>query len=156
MSPHDEFQAGYVSGLGRCFPSFGRSLSPSFFFNPVKAAFEVQDFSGVGILQVPVPCDKARGQEGKDYENGPWNSYRSKPACWYDVRKFRVLYPEYKDLSEKELADKLYPAAGVELKPSPNPWLLLGKAFLIAIVGPVLLLVTGLAMGWIYVGFRPA
>jgi hypothetical protein len=126
-----------------------------FFFNPVKAAFEVQDFSSVGILQVPVPCDKVRGQEGKDYENGPWNNYRAKATCWYDVRKFRVLFPEYKDLSEKELSDKLYPAAGVELTPSPNPWPLLGKALLIAIVGPVLLLVTGLVMGWIYLGFRP-
>jgi hypothetical protein len=58
-----------------------------------------------------------------NYENGPWNDYRAKSVCWYDIKKFCAVFPEYRDLSVNELAEKLYPQAGIELTPSPNPWL---------------------------------
>jgi hypothetical protein len=67
---------------------------------------------------VPQLCGNARGVAGTDYATqlrkegpGPWDTY-AKPNffdnCWYVMPKFRSLYPEYKDMSDKELSRKLY------------------------------------------------
>jgi hypothetical protein len=128
------------------------------FFNRVKSEFVAAntDLSAYGTLMLPVSCKDARGQEGRDYENRPSNNYRASQVCWYESPKFHALYPEYKDLPDEQIWRKLYQRAGVEISPTPSPWMALGKALLIGVAGPLALLATGLVMGWIYLGFRPA
>src|ERR1700733_6200370 len=46
----------------------------------------------------PVDCSLARGTEFR----------REGELCWYALPVFRKLYPEYKDLNEQELSEKLY------------------------------------------------
>src|SRR5215831_20312990 len=54
-------------------------------------------------LLVPQLCGDARGVAGVDYstENDKPNPF---DKCWYEVSKFRPLFPEYNNLSDKELS----------------------------------------------------
>lgn len=67
---------------------------------------------------------------------------------------FRRLFPEYKDMVDDVVSDKLYSKAGIELHPA-RPWKALGIALSIAIGAPLIVLVLGAALGWALVGFRP-
>ena len=61
-----------------------------------------------GILMVPVDCRDARGNADKDYTTGLDGSW-----CWYQVDVLRKLYPEYKDLSDEAVGDRLYKKANI-------------------------------------------
>lgn len=50
---------------------------------------------------LPVPCDKARSAEEIVRFDGS-------EACYYELTTFRRLYPEYNDLSDTVLSDRLY------------------------------------------------
>jgi hypothetical protein len=45
----------------------------------------------------PVDCSDARGREFR----------QERDLCWYSLPVFRKLYPEYKNLAEKDLSEKL-------------------------------------------------
>jgi hypothetical protein len=110
---------------------------------------------------VPVLCGKTRGVAGTDYSTqsgrdpGPWDTY-AKPNyfdnCWYVMSKFRPLYPEYKDLSDKELSQRLYAEHGVPIR-EPNPWATLGWWASIAFGVPLVVLVLGASVVWAFSGF---
>jgi len=87
-------------------------------YSEIKKQFDDDRFK----LVVPQFCGKARGVAGTDYTQfrkegpGPWDTI-AKPNpfhgnCWYTISKFRPLYPEYKDVSDKELSNKLYAEHG--------------------------------------------
>ena len=105
----------------------------AFFFRPVMAEFDKAGFAksiqGSPVPMLPVACDGARGIKGRDFLTG-WNG----AICWYDIGKFRLLYPEYKDLPDAELARLMAQRAG--WKPDQiRPWVSLAKvtAFIVAI-----------------------
>jgi hypothetical protein len=107
-------------------------------------------------IEVPQLCGDARGVAGTDYTTkqgqnpGPWDTY-AKPNpfdnCWYMISKFRPLYPEYKDLSDNELVQKLY---GIHV---PNPWATLGMWASIAFGIPLAVLALGASLVWAFSGF---
>jgi hypothetical protein len=55
---------------------------------------------------VPLDCAKTRGSEGRDFG-------RREGYCWYELPKFQVLYPEYKDLTADQLSNALSRVATV-------------------------------------------
>ena len=61
-----------------------------------------------GYSLLPAFCNLARGSSGIDYTT------EKDGLCWYKLQDFRRLYPEYKDLSNKVLSEKLYAKDGVE------------------------------------------
>jgi hypothetical protein len=112
---------------------------------------------------VPQLCGKARGVAGTDYATqfrkegpGPWDIY-AKPNffdnCWYEMSKFRPLYPEYKDVSDKELSRKLYADHGVPTRELPNPWVTLGTWASLAFGIPLIVLILGASLAWAFSGF---
>jgi hypothetical protein len=110
--------------------------------------------AGAGILLVPVLCKEARGKDGEDYDaSGPWNDYRAEKLCWYQEPKFRRLYPEYKDLTEDDLSDRLYQRAGLKIERA-KPWVLVGTVAAIALSVPLAVFILGTAIGWAFAGFR--
>jgi len=104
---------------------------------------------------LPVDCKEARGKSGTDYTppEGPWNSYTARPNCWYKLPDFRRLYPEYRDLSEDAVSDKLYDQAGIVRNPA-RPWRELGTSTAIALGVPLIVLIIGAGIGWAFSGFR--
>jgi hypothetical protein len=140
-------------------------------FEEIKSQFDavarLKDLDRYETM-LPVLCGQVRGEAGKDYttkENqvpGPWDTY-AKPnpfdACWYTMTAFRPLYTEYKDLSDHELARRLYTAAGTPLTDVPNPWVTLSFWAGIALGIPLAVLALGTALVWALAGFvasRPA
>jgi hypothetical protein len=113
------------------------------------------------MLLVPQLCSQARGDAGVDYstERGPPNYFdkfdkpNSFATCWYTMSKFRPLYPEYKDVSDKELSRKLYAEHGVPIRDLPNPWVTLGTWASIAFGIPLVVLILGASLVWAFSGF---
>jgi hypothetical protein len=101
----------------------------------------------------PVDCSLARGTEGADYIKN-LDPYASS-ACWYEMPKFRKLFPEYADLTNDQLSEKLYPKVGLPLTkwddPSPIRTILIVIG--IAIGVPALVLALGITFGWAFAGF---
>jgi hypothetical protein len=113
-----------------------------------------------GDLLVPVECSAdLRGKSGDDYEVLNYSDGRDR--CWYEFPKFRVLYSEYKGLTDDELSDRLYKKAGIPTttprlykKATPaTPWTSVLKAVGIAIGVPLIVLALGSAIGWSFAGF---
>jgi hypothetical protein len=62
------------------------------------------DFSRFGTLMLPVPCNRARSaEEAVRFEDSE--------TCYYDLTTFRRLYPEFNNLSDTVLSDRLYSRA---------------------------------------------
>jgi hypothetical protein len=117
------------------------------------------------LEMVPVPCGDVRGEAGTDYttkwgqEPGPWDKYAKVThydKCWYSISNFRALYPEYADLSDRDLLSKTYKTAGAELDPDRKPWTTLFFWLGVALGIPLLILVLGKALFWAIVGFSPS
>jgi hypothetical protein len=106
-------------------------------------------------LLVPQNCGQARGVAGTDYstqqEGYPGDPY-AKP-CWYEIAKFRPLYPEYKNLSDRELSRKLYADHGIPTRDLPTPWATLGTWAAIAFGIPLAVLAFGASLLWGMSGF---
>jgi hypothetical protein len=104
-----------------------------------------------GIPMVPVDCRDARGNAKEDYTaglEGPW--------CWYRIDALRRLYPEYKDLSDDVISNRLYQKANIAIKEPAAPWKTLEKMLLIAFGLPLLVLLFGAALAWAFSGFTAA
>ncbi len=113
------------------------------------------------VFLVPHLCGDARGIAGRDYSTregqpGPWDVY-AKPNpfddCWYEIPKFRQLYPEFGNQSDKELSSKLYADAGRPIRDLPNPWTTLTSWIGIAVTIPLAALILGAGLGWAFKGF---
>ncbi|MGO8468353.1 hypothetical protein AB9F45_27720 [Rhizobium leguminosarum] len=129
----------------------------------IRAEFEKAEFkaatAGDPIL-VPTLCANARGTE-KDFSREKFPTEQNPfDTCWYEMPKFRALYPEYKDLSDDALSDKLYTKMSLPFKhePEPRPWEYLGNISAFAFGIPMLCLAIGSAFVWAFSGFsrRPA
>jgi hypothetical protein len=103
---------------------------------------------------VPVDCREARGKVKADYTppEAPWNAYTTSAQCWYQIDALRWLYPEYKDLSDDDVSDRLYKKAGIVTNPA-RPWATLGWAALVAVGIPAVILLLGAALAWALSGF---
>jgi hypothetical protein len=73
--------------------------------------------------------------------------------CWYKAEDFRRLYPEYKDLSDKALSEKLYQKAGQPLQHT-HPWKGVITAAAVAFGVPLMVLGLGWSLLWALSGFR--
>ncbi len=112
---------------------------------------------------VPVFCSKARGMPGTDYattlsQPGPWDKYANplpQDACWYELSSFRRLWPEYADLSDETLTQKLYREAGSPLK-QIVPYDATKRIALVAILPPLAIFLLGCLLLWVVSGFRPS
>jgi hypothetical protein len=109
------------------------------------------------FLLVPQLCGDARGVAGTDYTANLDGNTDAKPNffdnCWYEMSKFRPLYPEYKDVSDKELSRRLYAEYGVPIRDTPNPWVTLGTWASIAFGIPLAVLILGASLAWAFSGF---
>jgi hypothetical protein len=74
------------------------------FYRDVRSEFEKAAVIANSILMVPVACNDARGKAGIDYE------VFDDPS---KTTKLRALFPEYKDLTDDQLSDRLYQKAGM-------------------------------------------
>jgi hypothetical protein len=100
-----------------------------------------------GYSVVPADCEKARGTFGTDY------THNDDGLCWYEFSKFRSLYPEYKDVSDKDLNIRLYAKAGKPLLEF-HPWVKVLKTTAIAIGVPLVFLALGWSLFWALAGFK--
>ena len=100
----------------------------------------------LGPLVLPADCRQARGIPSVDYslEEG---------FCWYNQDTFRRLYPEYNDLTDGGLSERMYKKAGYPIT-KPRPWFKLFEVAAVAIGVPLAALALGFAGGWIVSGFR--
>lgn len=112
-------------------------------FKKAAATREMSSF----ILDIPVDCAIARGKLSADYTN-------EIGRCWYELPKFRALYPEYKDLSDDRLSNLLYGKAGIPLV-TLRPWTKVIQAAGLAIGVPIAALLLGWSMIWAFSGFQP-
>ena len=99
-----------------------------------------------GYTIYPTDCDKARGVAGSDYSV-------SGGLCWYKMEEFRRLFPEYKDVSDHVLSEKLYAKVGRPVQYF-HPWVKLSKTVAIAISVPIAVLALGWSLSWAFAGFR--
>ena len=117
-------------------------------------------YNAIATPLVPIDCKVAKGVQGTDYkkeDEGPWLEYQRDPTlrrCWYELPKFRQIFPEYADLNDDDLAHRLYAAVDKELKPTPHPWRHLANVAALALGVPILLLVIGLVLRWVGQGFQ--
>lgn len=99
-----------------------------------------------GYTLLPADCGIARGNSGSDYS-------LDKGLCWYKTEDFRRLYPEYKDIGDRFLAEKLYAEAG-QPHQHIQPWKKVMEAAGIAFGLPLAVLVFGCSLLWALSGFR--
>ena len=99
-----------------------------------------------GYTEEPTFCNVARGVSGKDYEERDG-------LCWYRSEDLRRLYPEYRDISNKDLSEKLYAKVGQPLH-HEHPWRSVERTAALAIGLPLGLLALGWAVLWAVAGFR--
>jgi hypothetical protein len=112
-------------------------------FRKASVTREMQSFT----LDLPVDCLQARGKLSSDYTNAIGH-------CWYEIPKFRALYPEYKDLNDDRLSELLYGNAGIPLS-SIRPWTKVMQAAGLAIAVPIAMLLIDWSLIWAFSGFRP-
>jgi hypothetical protein len=103
-----------------------------------------KEYGGSSLL--PADCSKTRGAVNIDYS-------QSDGLCWYEPKTFRRLYPEYKDLSNKVLAEKLYAKAGRPLE-RQCPWNKVAVTAGVALCVPLAALALGWSSIWAIAGFR--
>lgn len=103
-----------------------------------------KEFGGYSLF--PNFCVKARGTAGIDYsmDNG---------LCWYKIEDFRRLYPEYKDMSDRALSEKLYAHVGQPLQ-HIHPWYKIMTRAGIAFGVPLAVFIFGCSLSWAVAGFR--
>jgi hypothetical protein len=101
-----------------------------------------------GYTIYPTKCEGARGVFGSDYSV-------FEGLCWYKMEDFRRLFPEYKDVSDRDLLDKLHVKVGRPLRPF-HPWVNLAKTVVVAIAVPIAVLALGWSLFWAFAGFLRA
>lgn len=101
-------------------------------------------YGGTNLL--PVNCAEARGTMDRDYSS-------SEGLCWYTMENFRRFYPEYRDLSDRVISDRVYAKAGIPLRKA-HPWEALLDAALLAVGIPLIILALGFGFAWVISGFR--
>lgn len=98
-----------------------------------------------GTMLLPIDCVEIRGDTA-DYS-------MDQGHCWYTVSRFRELFPEYKDLADVDLSDRLYAKAGIPLT-YPQPWIKVLETVGVAFGIPLAALVLGWCVAWVLAGFH--
>jgi hypothetical protein len=75
---------------------------------PVKSGYAGLPDPG-GEVDVPIDCVQTRGSPD-GYQVASLNN---KTYCFYSLSRVRVLYPEYADMSDRQLVPMLYQQAGL-------------------------------------------
>lgn len=119
-----------------------------FSINSITQEFSTRTHIEKGQLMVPINCALARGSLPNDYIDNLEGNF-----CWYSLSKFRLLYPEYNDLNDEELTNKLYAKADIKVT-SPKPWITLLKTLAFGFGIPIALLILGRLLIWAISGFR--
>jgi hypothetical protein len=126
-------------------------------FNYIKGEFDDLSFKEAtkNVVTVLVDCSLARGAEKTDYIKN-LDPYPPN-ACWYDLPKFRRLYPEYADLTDGQLiGTKLHPKVGITSQkwdPSPIRAILLAAGIAIGVPRSASIgYHIGLGLCWIFQG----
>jgi hypothetical protein len=104
----------------------------------------VKELGGYSV--VPTFRHVARGTSGVDYEI-------REGLCWYKIEDFRRLFPEYKDISDHVLEEKLYAQVGQPLQ-HPHPWRRVMATTGLAFGIPLAVLIFGYSLAWALAGFR--
>jgi hypothetical protein len=119
------------------------------------AAAALAVFERGSIALVPVICQQARGELGRDYArraapDRPWEEHR----CWYEMPNYRRLFPEYQQLTDADISKGLYAAIGQPLREMAS-WQSVVVSWVPALViPPAMLLLLGVGVAWIIAGFR--
>jgi hypothetical protein len=153
-------------GLIRCWILFTAScilLTAFFTFKDIRREFEKaaleRRIAVTSITLIPVAKADARGARDDCKVDYPWNRFNDLIPCWYELPKFRELFPEYRDLAENDLVEKTYARAGVQRTPSPGwparPWQMLLEATAFALGVPLGVLLAGASLYWAIAGFAP-
>ena len=130
-------------------------------YGSVKSAFQAASLltdADVGIFpQLPLLCGEARGIEGTDFRRHttlPKENFSD--PCWYELPKFRLLYPEYNGLSDPALLSTSYAKLGIPLSEAgrKNPWTTVLTYVWIAVGVPLIMLILGAILGWALSGFK--
>lgn len=101
-------------------------------------------------LMLPVDCSLVRGKLDKDYSTNLKGNY-----CWYQISVFRKLFPEYKDLQDTELSEKLYKKVNIKSQPDNHLfWNAVQNILIYGLGIPLLLLALGFCLKWALAGFR--
>ena len=133
----------FVIGVGAI--SYG-SISEEFRVANTDWDAEAAKYGGWSLL--PADCTKARGTAGIDYD-----ASQKDGLCWYKTEDFRRLYPEYKDVSNSDLSEKLYAKAGRPLE-HIHPWHKVMQTAGFAFGVPLAVLALGWSLLWAIAGFR--
>ena len=121
---------------------------------PVRREFEKAGEAKANLARIEregiliVPCSH-RGKR-------PFDVRQPNGRCGYEIPKFRAQHPEYRDLDEDQLLDRLCDEAGINIKTPFSPWRKVIEAGGTAVVVPVAVLILGWASLWAHAGFRPA
>ena len=104
----------------------------------------VKEYGGYTLY--PTDCEKARGTAGTDYSV-------SKELCWYRIEDFRRLFPEYNNVSDRVLDQKLYAKVGQPIQ-KLHPWVKLMETVAVAVAVPLAVFALGWSLFWAFAGFR--
>lgn len=146
-------------GLIRCWIVFTVAvalLTAVFSYHSVRNEFEkaslAREFDKMSITLIPGLRGNLRG-EAKDYScNGELVSINQFDTCWYQLPKFRELFPEYRDLTDDDLVEKTYRKMGQPLT-SSRPWSALFIALGFGLGVPLMILIVGASLYWAIAGF---
>ncbi len=100
-----------------------------------------------GVLRVPCSVP---GHMAFDF------SEKADGFCGFNIRKFRTQHPQYRDLNDDQLLDRLCEQAHINIKSPFHPRRRVTKVAAIAVGVPGAMLILGLALLWAYSDFRPA
>jgi hypothetical protein len=116
-------------------------------YTEVRNEFFWRDADELGaITLLPAECAKSLGTVGVDYSV-------SEGLCWYELPKFRKLYPEYVDLNDAELTKRLYAKVGRSVR-EMRPWTLIARRAGLAVGVPLAMPAIGWGFLWALSGFR--
>jgi hypothetical protein len=134
-------------------------------FRKAAAVNNARERIAAMAFNVPIPCELARGTIGIDFTTSPadtpnrFEKYKVQEPnsfCYYSLPKIRLLYPEYNDMADGVLQEKLTTLrrensnSGLDI----NPWAHVASLLAWIVSVPVILLLLGLGIGWVWNGFR--
>jgi len=125
------------------------------YWKPISGEFE--KISGIsymetyGTARIPVLCGQTRGEANLDFVLGNPGRPDLYGTCWYELSKFRKVFPEYDKISDLELAKTVNSKPGYPLPPA-RPIQLIAEFLVFAGGMPMIALLMGTLMNEIAAG----
>lgn len=92
----------------------------------LKSEFDTAQLNAINNAKARLATSENKVPE-VTIQNYDYVTSREDNHCWYELPKFRALFPEYKDIGDKELSGMLYAKAFDRPVPEFSPWKLLFK-----------------------------